>query len=61
LQGISGIKEAYAERLKGNLGEGEPDPSVYDHLGRAKLFYTLILEKIVARRVPLYQKQWASV
>lgn len=61
LKRISGIKEAQEELLKGYLGEGEPDPMVYQRLARARLFYILILVKIVARRVPLYQKEWAAV
>jgi aminoglycoside phosphotransferase (APT) family kinase protein len=61
LKGISGIKEAQAELLKGYLGEGEPDHTVRERLARARLFYVLILVKIVIRRVPLYRKQWAGM
>src|SRR6185295_6242859 len=55
LQGISGVEEAQAQLLKGYLGEGEPDHTVYERLARARLFYTLILVKIVVRRVPIYR------
>ena len=60
LQGISGIEEAQSQLLKGYLGDGEPDHTVYERLARARLFYILILMKIVIRRVPLYQKEWAA-
>jgi hypothetical protein len=29
-------------------------------LSRAKLFYALILVKIIVRRVPIYKKDWAT-
>ena len=61
LKEISGIEEAQAELLKGYLGEGEPDHIVYERLARARLFHVLILVKIVVRRVPLYQKEWAAM
>ena len=61
LKGISGIEEAQAELLKGYLGEGELDHIVYERLARARLFHVLILVKIVVRRVPLYQKEWAAM
>ena len=60
LKGISGVEDAQAELLKGYLGEGEPDHTVYERLARARLFYTLILVKIVVRRVPIYRKEWAA-
>ena len=59
LPGILGVEEAQAELLKGYLGEGKPDHILYDRLARARLFYVLILMKIVVRRVPLYKKEWA--
>jgi hypothetical protein len=43
------------------LGEGEPDHTVYERLARARLFYVLILVKIVIRRVPLYRKEWPAL
>jgi hypothetical protein len=49
------------ELLKGYVGEGEPDHTVRERLDRATLFHALILVKIVARRVPLYEKGWASM
>jgi len=61
LQGISGVEEAQAELLKGYSGEGKPDHTVYERLARARLFYALILVKIVVRRVPLYKKEWAAM
>jgi thiamine kinase-like enzyme len=61
LKGVSGVEEAQAELLKGYLGEGEPDQTVHDRLRRARLFYVLILVKIVVRRVPLYKKEWTSM
>ena len=60
LNGISGVEEAQAELLEGYLGEGKPDHILYDRLARARLFYILILVKIVIRRVPLYKKEWAA-
>ncbi len=61
LKGIPGVEQAQAELLKGYLGKGEPDRTVYERLARARLFYALILVKIVVRRVPLYKKQWAAM
>ena len=60
LKGVSGIKEAQAELLKGYLGEGKTDQTLYERLSRAKLFYALILVKIIVRRVPIYKKNWAT-
>ncbi len=60
LKGIAGLEEAQAELLKGYGGAGQPDPLVYERLERARLFYVLILVKIVVRRVPLYQKAWTT-
>jgi Ser/Thr protein kinase RdoA (MazF antagonist) len=60
LKGISGIEEAHKELLKGYLGEGKPDHMVSERLARARLFYVLILVKIVLRRVPLYKKEWPT-
>lgn len=61
LQGIPGVEEAQAELLKGYLGEGEPDHPVNARLARARLFYVLILTKIVVRRVPIYKKAWGAM
>ena len=61
LKGISGVEEAQAEVLKGYVGEGEPDQLLHDRLARAKLFHVLILVKIVARRVPIYKREWAAM
>ncbi len=61
LQGISGVEEAQVELLKGYVGEGEPDPIIYERLTRAKLYYALILTKIVVRRVPIYKKEWPAL
>ena len=61
LKGISGVEEAQVELLKGYLGEGEPDQTVHERLARARLFYALILVKIVVRRVPIYKKEWAVI
>lgn len=60
LKGISGVDEAQAELLKGYSTGKESDQTVHDRLQRAKLFHVLILVKIVARRVPIYKKEWAS-
>jgi aminoglycoside phosphotransferase (APT) family kinase protein len=60
LKGLSGVEDAQAELIKGYLGEGEPGHHVYERLARAKLFYALILVKIVVRRVPLYKKHWEA-
>jgi hypothetical protein len=43
------------------VGEGEPDQTVQERLRRARLFYALILVKIVVRRVPIYKKEWATM
>jgi thiamine kinase-like enzyme len=59
LKGISGVEEAHTELLKGYLGEGEPDHTIYERLARARVFHLLILTKIVVRRVPLFRKEWA--
>ena len=60
-KGISGAKKAQAELLKGYLGTEKPDQTLYERLGRAKLFYALILVKIIVRRVPLYKKDWGGI
>ena len=57
LKGISGIEEAQAELLKGYSGE-KHDHAIKERLARARLFYVLILVKIVLRRVPIYEKEW---
>jgi hypothetical protein len=61
LKGISGVREAQEELLKGYMGEGKSDDIIDERLARAKLFHTLILVKIVARRVPIYKKEWAAM
>jgi aminoglycoside phosphotransferase (APT) family kinase protein len=60
LKGISGVEEAQAELIKGYRGERYSDQIVEARLARARLFQTLILVKIVVRRVPLFQKDWAA-
>jgi phosphotransferase family enzyme len=61
LRGISGVEEAHAELLKGYSGEGKPDQIVHERLARARLFYVLILVKIVVRRVPIYKTEWPAM
>ncbi|HLO31076.1 MAG TPA: phosphotransferase [Anaerolineales bacterium] len=61
IKGIAGIGEAQAELLRGYLGEGKPDDAIHGRLARARLFHTLILVKIIVRRVPIYRKEWATV
>lgn len=61
LRGVSGVEEAHAKLLKGYVGEAGSDHASYERLARAKLFHALILTKIVVRRVPIYQKQWATM
>ena len=61
LKGLSGVEEAQAELLKGYIGEQKPDQIVHERQARARLFYVLILMKIVVRRVPLYKKEWAAM
>ncbi len=61
LKGISGIEEAQAELLKGYVGDRERDQQVDERLRRARFFHVLILVKIVARRVPLYDKEWSAI
>ena len=60
LKGIDGIEKAQGELLKGYVGTGKTDPLVLERLARARLFRVLILTKIIVRRVPLYQKEWAA-
>ena len=61
LKGISGVEDAQAEVLKGYSGEGAPDQTLHERLARARLFHVLILVKIVARRVPIYRKEWGTM
>jgi thiamine kinase-like enzyme len=61
LQRIEGVEDAQTEMLKGYQGAGEPAAMIDERLARARLFHALILAKIVARRVPLYQKWWAAM
>ena len=60
LRGLSGVEEAQEELLKGYSVGRESEQIVQDRLRRAKLFHVLILVKIVARRVPIYKKEWDS-
>ena len=60
LKGISGVEEAQAQLLKGYLGEGEPDHLINERLARSRFFHVLILTKIIVRRVPIYEKEWAA-
>jgi thiamine kinase-like enzyme len=60
LRGISGVEEAQAELLKGYSVGNESDQVLHERLQRANLFHVLILVKIVARRVPIAEKDWAS-
>ncbi|HKY55862.1 MAG TPA: aminoglycoside phosphotransferase family protein [Anaerolineales bacterium] len=60
LRGISGVREAQAELLKGYLEEGESDHTIRERLVRARLFHVLILAKITVRRVPIYKKDWST-
>lgn len=60
LRGLSGMEEAQAELLKAYLAGKESDQTVHERLARANLFHVLILVKIVARRIPIYEKDWAS-
>jgi thiamine kinase-like enzyme len=60
LRGISGVEEAQAELLKAYSAGKESDQTIRGRLERAKFFHVLILVKIIARRVPIYKKDWAS-
>jgi len=60
VKGMSGVEEAQAELLNGYRGERHSDQTIEDRLARARLFQTLILVKIVVRRVPLFQKDWVG-
>jgi aminoglycoside phosphotransferase (APT) family kinase protein len=60
-QGISAVEESQAEMLKGYQGAEEQEPVMHARLARARMFHVLILVKIVVRRVPIYQKQWATM
>lgn len=60
LKGIAGVEGAQAELLKGYVGEGQRDQKLDERLRRARFFHILILVKIIARRVPIFQKYWAT-
>jgi thiamine kinase-like enzyme len=60
LKDISGVEGAQAELLKGYVGEGGRDQKLDERLRRARFFHVLILVKIVARRVPIFQKDWGT-
>jgi thiamine kinase-like enzyme len=60
LKGIAGVEEAQAELLKGYVGKGQRDQKLDERLRRARFFHVLILVKIVARRVPIFRKEWAN-
>jgi thiamine kinase-like enzyme len=60
MKGVSGLEEAQTEFIKGYLGEGRTNSIIDERLKRARLFHILILIKIVARRVPIYRKEWAT-
>ena len=60
LRGLSGMEEAQAELLRSYSAGKESDQTIQERLERAKLFHVLILVKIVARRVPIYKKEWES-
>jgi len=57
---ISGVEGAQAELLKGYPGVRRSDQKLDECLRRAKFFHVLILVKIVARRVPIFRKEWAT-
>jgi len=61
LKGLSKIEKAQTELLKGYLTETGSTAALDERLARARLFYVLILIKIVVRRVPLYNKEWATI
>jgi hypothetical protein len=61
LKGLSDVEEAQAELLKGYVGTREPDHVIHERLRRARLFHVLILVKIIARRVPIFRKDWADM
>jgi Ser/Thr protein kinase RdoA (MazF antagonist) len=61
LKGLSGVEDAQAELLKGYVGANAGDPVIAERLRRARLFHILILVKIVARRVPIYKKEWGAM
>jgi hypothetical protein len=60
-EGISGIEEAHAALIQGYQDEAAGNSVINARLRRAKLFHILILVKIVARRVPLYKKEWTAM
>jgi thiamine kinase-like enzyme len=57
---IPGVEDAQAELLKGYVGGRQRDQALNERLRRARFFHVLILVKIVARRVPIFQKEWAT-
>lgn len=61
LKGLSGVEEAHEELLQGYHGDRAGDSILTARLRRAKLFHVLILVKIVARRVPIYKKEWGTM
>jgi thiamine kinase-like enzyme len=60
-KGLSGVEDAQAEVLNGYRAAERTDSRVEERLARARLFYVLILVKIVVRRVPIYRKQWSAM
>ena len=61
LKGIAGVEDAQTEVVKGYVRTGESKHTFQERLARARLFHVLILVKIVARRVPIYTKEWAAI
>ncbi len=60
LKGISGVEGAQAEVLKGYRGNESGTSQIQERLRRAGLFHVLILVKIIARRVPIYKREWGT-
>lgn len=59
-KGISGVEGAQAVVQEGYQGNGSSASQVEARLRRARLFHVLILVKIIARRVPIYKKEWGT-
>ena len=61
IKGIPGVEEAHSALLAGYAGDTTDDKLIAERIRRASLFHVLILVKIVARRVPIYKKEWPAM
>jgi len=61
IRGIPRAEAAQEELLKGYGSAKQSESILRERLARARLFHVLILVKIVARRVPIYRKEWSQL